>query len=234
MPRIRKPIPGVDPKLLVKDAAKLLPDPTRRLFLRGGLSLGALTLLTGCDIVDGVSAESVLRKISDVQRRRAGLAVQSQPAGADLSRERHQAAVPRSTPIIPRATSPRSTARTTSSRSAGWSRTRRPGRSNELNALPQETQITRLICVEGWSEIGKWTGVRLSEFLQARRRRPHREICLVPLRRRLSFLDRHADRAASADPDDAAVRRQGAASRNTAIPCASASRPSSASRIPST
>ena len=24
--------------------------------------------------------------------------------------------------------------------------------------MPQETQITRLICVEGWSAIGKWTG----------------------------------------------------------------------------
>ncbi len=35
-----------------------------------------------------------------------------------------------------------------------------------LNALPQETQVTRLICVEGWSMVGKWTGVRLSDFLQ--------------------------------------------------------------------
>ena len=26
--------------------------------------------------------------------------------------------------------------------------------------------MTRLICVEGWSAIGKWTGVRLSEFLK--------------------------------------------------------------------
>jgi len=33
-------------------------------------------------------------------------------------------------------------------------------------ALPQETQITRLVCVEGWSAIGKWTGARLSEFLR--------------------------------------------------------------------
>src|SRR5207237_8845007 len=64
MPRIRKPIPGVDPKLLIKDAAKLLPDPTRRLFLRGGASLGALTFLTGCDLIDGPSAERVLMKIS--------------------------------------------------------------------------------------------------------------------------------------------------------------------------
>ena len=42
MSRQRKPLPGVDPKLLIKDAAKLLPEPSRRLFLRGGASLGAL------------------------------------------------------------------------------------------------------------------------------------------------------------------------------------------------
>src|SRR5687767_4388625 len=64
MPRIRKLIPGVDRKLLIKDAAKLLPDPARRAFLRGGASLGALTLLTGCDIIDGPSAERVLRHVS--------------------------------------------------------------------------------------------------------------------------------------------------------------------------
>ena len=58
-------IPGVDKTLLIKDAAKLLPDPARRRFLRGAASLGALTLLTGCDIVDGPTAERVLRKISE-------------------------------------------------------------------------------------------------------------------------------------------------------------------------
>jgi hypothetical protein len=64
MPRPRKLVPGVDAKLLIKDAGKLMPDPTRRAVLRGAASLGALTFLTGCDIVDGVSAENVLRKIS--------------------------------------------------------------------------------------------------------------------------------------------------------------------------
>ena len=63
MPRLSKPIPGVDPKLLIKDAAKLLPDPARRAFLRGGASLGALVMLTGCDILDGDTAESVLRHV---------------------------------------------------------------------------------------------------------------------------------------------------------------------------
>ena len=64
MSRARRIIPGVDSRLLIKDAAKLLPDPTRRLFLRGAASLGALTFLTGCDIIDGDTAEAVLRKVS--------------------------------------------------------------------------------------------------------------------------------------------------------------------------
>ena len=63
--RIRKIIPGVDAKRLIKDAGKLMPDPLRRNFLRGAASLGALTFLTGCDIIDGDTAEGVLRKISE-------------------------------------------------------------------------------------------------------------------------------------------------------------------------
>jgi len=37
---------------------------------------------------------------------------------------------------------------------------------DELYGLPQETQITRHICVEGWSAIGKWSGTPLREFLK--------------------------------------------------------------------
>ena len=37
---------------------------------------------------------------------------------------------------------------------------------DELRALPARTQITRHDCVEGWSCIGKWTGVPLSIILQ--------------------------------------------------------------------
>ena len=35
----------------------------------------------------------------------------------------------------------------------------------QLMSLPVRTQITRHDCVEGWSAIGKWTGVPLSEVL---------------------------------------------------------------------
>src|SRR5579871_5891912 len=69
MSKARKVIPGVDPKLLIKDAAKLLPNPARRLFLRGATSLGAITLLTGCDIVDQETAGRALYAISKFNDR---------------------------------------------------------------------------------------------------------------------------------------------------------------------
>jgi DMSO/TMAO reductase YedYZ molybdopterin-dependent catalytic subunit len=37
----------------------------------------------------------------------------------------------------------------------------------ELYAMPQQTQITRHDCVEGWSAIGKWSGVPLAAMLGA-------------------------------------------------------------------
>jgi DMSO/TMAO reductase YedYZ molybdopterin-dependent catalytic subunit len=42
----------------------------------------------------------------------------------------------------------------------------------ELRALPARTQITRHDCVEGWSCIGKWTGVPLAEILSRSGVRP--------------------------------------------------------------
>ncbi len=39
----------------------------------------------------------------------------------------------------------------------------------ELRAMPSRTQITRHDCVEGWSAIGKWTGVPLAAVLDKAR-----------------------------------------------------------------
>jgi DMSO/TMAO reductase YedYZ molybdopterin-dependent catalytic subunit len=44
-------------------------------------------------------------------------------------------------------------------------REKKPWTLAELYALPQVSQVTRHICVEGWSAIGKWSGVRFSDFL---------------------------------------------------------------------
>ena len=48
-----------------------------------------------------------------------------------------------------------------------------------LRALPQESQITRHICVEGWSQIGEWRGVPLHVFLKSIGRRPTRPLCRI-------------------------------------------------------
>ena len=43
---------------------------------------------------------------------------------------------------------------------------KKPWTLEELYALPQEKQITRHICIEGWSAIGSWTGTPLRDFLK--------------------------------------------------------------------
>ena len=61
---------------------------------------------------------------------------------------------------------PISTATNGSSKSAAWSTTRSRGRCRSSNKLPEVSQITRHVCVEGWSAIGSWQGVKLSDFLK--------------------------------------------------------------------
>jgi DMSO/TMAO reductase YedYZ molybdopterin-dependent catalytic subunit len=50
----------------------------------------------------------------------------------------------------------------------------------ELESMPSRTQITRHDCVEGWSVIGKWKGVRLEEILKLVR--PRSEVKYVVFR----------------------------------------------------
>ena len=43
---------------------------------------------------------------------------------------------------------------------------KKPWTLDELHKLPEVSQITRHVCVEGWSAIGSWQGARLSDFLK--------------------------------------------------------------------
>jgi len=163
--RKRRIIPGVDPKLLIKDAAKLLPDPSRRLFLRGAASLGALTFLTGCDIDDGASAERVLRRISEFNDG-AQAALFSQTKLAPTFPE---SAITKPFPFnayYGEEDAPEVDGADYKLIVGGLVDNKKTWTLEELYALPQEKQITRHVCVEGWSAIGSWTGVRLSEFLK--------------------------------------------------------------------
>lgn len=158
-------IAGVDARLLIKDAVKIMPAPTRRMFLRGAASLGALTMLTGCDIVDGPTSEAVLRKISQFND-----GVQAAIfSGAKLAPEYPESAITRPFPFnayygIDEA--PTVDAASYKLAVGGLVENKKPWTLDELYALPQFSQITRHVCVEGWSAIGSWQGARLSDFLK--------------------------------------------------------------------
>jgi DMSO/TMAO reductase YedYZ molybdopterin-dependent catalytic subunit len=165
MRRIRKLIPGVDPRLLIKDAGKIMPDPARRAFLRGAASLGALTMLTGCEVVDSFSAEKVLRKISEFNDDAQALLFDPN----QLATTYPESAITRPFPFnayYPLEDAPEVDGKDFKLEVGGLVDNTRSWTLEELYALPQEKQITRHICVEGWSAIGSWTGVRLSEFLR--------------------------------------------------------------------
>jgi DMSO/TMAO reductase YedYZ molybdopterin-dependent catalytic subunit len=165
MARIHKAVPGVDPKLLIKDAAKLLPDPTRRLLLRGGLSLGALAVLGGCDIIDSDAAEGVLRKISKFNDRAQALLFNPRT----LAPEFPESAITRPFPFngyYSEDEAPEVDGSTYKLEVGGLVANKEPWTLDKLYALPEVSQITRHVCVEGWSAIGSWQGVRLSDFLK--------------------------------------------------------------------
>ena len=164
---IRRPkflIPRVDKTLLVKDAAKLLPDPARRRFLAGGASLGALTLLTGCNVIDENSAETFLAKISKFND-----AVQHAIFNPNtLAPTFPESAITKPFPFNAYYTiddAPEVDGKDWQLEVSGLVDNKKSWTLDELYALPQEKQVTRHICVEGWSAIGSWTGTPLRDFL---------------------------------------------------------------------
>ena len=165
MSRSRNQPPGVDPKLLIKDAAKLLPEPSRRLFLRGAASLGALAVLSGCDIVDGETSENVLRVISTFNDRVQALLFDPNT----LAPEYPESAITRPFPFnayYSEDEAPDIDAEQWQLEIGGLVDNKKPWTLPELNKLPEVSQITRHVCVEGWSAIGSWQGVKFSDFLK--------------------------------------------------------------------
>ena len=136
----------------------------RRGLLRGPLSLGALTLLTGCDVSDEGAVQRVLHAMSRWNDRVQAAIFQPDklapefPESMAVKDFRYNAwygpdKAPRLTEADYRLTL------------TGLIADKQPWTVDKLHALPQVTQITRHVCVEGWSMIGKWSGTPLREFL---------------------------------------------------------------------
>lgn len=143
---------------------KLMVNVDRRKFLQNGMSLGALTLLTGCDISDNDMVQQMFSRVSRwnnfVQEElfsRTKLAPEF-PESMAVKDFRYNAWY--QAPLAPVIE-----ASEYKLELAGLIADKRPWTVRQLYALPQKSQVTRHVCVEGWSMIGKWTGTPLKTFL---------------------------------------------------------------------
>ena len=137
----------------------------RRLLLRRSLSLGALSMLSGCDLSGDGAVDRALRAMSRLNDRlQAALFDPNQlaptyPASAITHPFRFNAYYPELQ------------VRTVDEDEwrlevTGEVESKKPWSLAELRTLPQEEQITRHVCVEGWSQIGQWSGIKLRTFLE--------------------------------------------------------------------
>ena len=136
----------------------------RRLFLKRGLSLGALAMLAGCDITDQEGVQRVLMAMS----RWNDEAQQWLFNPNRLAPEFPESRITKPFPFNAYYAEDEVVEVEGDSYKlelAGMVREKKPWTLAELNALPQVAQVTRHICIEGWSAIGKWSGVRFSDFL---------------------------------------------------------------------
>ena len=150
---------------IVKDALREMPSPSRRAFLKRGLTLGGLSMLTGCAITDNDSVQTVLNAVSRFNDR-VQAAIFDPSALAPTYPE---SMITRPFPF--NAFYPESEVRQVDGDQfrlevGGLVADRKAWTLEALNALAQESQVTRHICVEGWSAIGKWGGVPLADFLR--------------------------------------------------------------------
>ncbi len=149
---------------MLADALRKIEQPSRRLFLQRGLTLGGLSLLTGCNVSDEASIDKALTAVSRMNDRVQGwlfdpnklaptypdsMIARPFPFNAFYGEDEVEAVDGDAWRL----------------ELSGLIADKKPWSLPQLRALPQETQVTRHICVEGWSAIGKWGGVPFAHFL---------------------------------------------------------------------
>jgi DMSO/TMAO reductase YedYZ molybdopterin-dependent catalytic subunit len=137
----------------------------RRNFLRSSLTLGGLSMLTGCVLDDSASVTSALEKVSRFNDSAQAFLFDPNR----LAPTYPESMITRPFPF--NAYYSEAEVRQVEGNGfrlevAGMVADKRQWTLPELRALPQESQVTRHICVEGWSAIGKWGGVPFASFLK--------------------------------------------------------------------
>jgi DMSO/TMAO reductase YedYZ molybdopterin-dependent catalytic subunit len=153
------------PAIRARDIQPQLARLERRLLLRSGLSLGALAMLTGCNLQDGDTVDKVLWAMSRFNDRvQAWLFDPNRLAPTYAASE-----ITKPFPFnafYPEDDAPEIDAADWSLDVSGLVEQKGKWTLAQLRAMPQESQITRHICIEGWSAIGQWSGVPFREFLK--------------------------------------------------------------------
>lgn len=144
---------------------KLIASIERRTLLRGTLSLGAVSLLTGCDISNNSGLQGVLRAMSAWNDRVQAWLFDPRKLAPTYS-EADVLNPPRFNAFYGIDQVKPVDGGTWRLELAGLIENKKPWTKDALYALPQETQITRHVCVEGWDYIGKWSGVPLRLFFE--------------------------------------------------------------------
>ena len=148
---------------VVKDAAAKLDLPTRRLFLRRAAGIGTIAAITGVAIVDGPSAEQALKSMSQFNDRVQAWLFDPNRMAKTFAEVDITRPYPFNAFYGPDAAPEYDD--TYELAVGGLVQNKRAWKVDALRALPQTTQITQHVCIEGWSAIGKWTGIPLRDFL---------------------------------------------------------------------
>ena len=162
MSRVREP--RRKPAVTMDEIRPELIRISRRGLLTRGLSLGGLALLTGCDLSTHTGVDAALWAMMRFNDRvQASLfspthLAQTYPVSAVTKPFRFNA--------FYEEWQVRETPSDWQLEVSGLVDDKAPWTIDRLRGLPLETQVTRHICIEGWSQIGQWTGVPLHAFLR--------------------------------------------------------------------
>lgn len=165
----RPPLIGVDSHAALAEArqriGRQVEQPARRAFLQRSLTMGGLSMLTGCSISDNAGVEAALGRISRFNDEVQGWLFDPK----QLAPTYPDSMITRPFPF--NAYYGESEIRDIDEAGyelevTGMVADRRSWTLPELRAMQQRDQVTRHICVEGWSAIGKWGGVPFADFLR--------------------------------------------------------------------
>ncbi|UST71736.1 molybdopterin-dependent oxidoreductase [Pseudomonas moraviensis] len=142
-----------------------LENIQRRHFLRAGLTVGAMLMLTGCNLQDGDQVDKVLWAMSRWNDRVQAWLFSGRKLAPTFARAQITKPFPFNA-FYGQDDIPEVDLTSYSLAVSGRIRDKAPWTLESLRKLPQRSDITRLICVEGWSAIGQWGGVPLKTFLE--------------------------------------------------------------------